>query len=113
MGNKGHKYISKQEVTYLDVGKEDPYKQTLIDRYNKLAEEDEDLFDNLKEFVRSDEAIKEFHLKETTLVWPVSEKRLLAPDGYFHSLTFEQAQFLYHRFVEYLPKIQKKENNAS
>ena len=109
MGNKGVKYVSKQEVTYLDAGGEAPHKQTLIDRYNALALEDEDLFDNLKEFVRADEGMKEFHLKETTLVWPVSEKRLLAADGYFNSLNNDQAEFLYKKFVEYLPKFEKKQ----
>ncbi len=109
MGNKGAKYVSRQEVTYLDAGEEAPHKQTLIDRYNELAEEDEDLFDNLKEFVRSDEGMKEFHLKETTLVWPVSEKRLLAADGYFNSLNNDQAKILYERFVDFLPKFEKKQ----
>ncbi len=109
MGNKGNKYISNQQVTFLDAGEEAPHKQALIDRYNELADEDEDLFDNFKEFVRSDEKMKEFHSKNTTLVWPVSEKRLLAADGYFNSLNNEQAKFLYERFVEYLPKFEKNQ----
>ncbi len=79
--------VKQSSCTFLGADAGTPHKEVLIESYKAYSQGDDDTFDLLKELVRKDESIQQFHSENPTIQWPVSEKGLLSADGYFNSLT--------------------------